>query len=68
MDIKDLAGKTVKRGLGRWDEDNDREDWGIEFTDGTIVYFSATPYTTGSVDVNIVESSAHVASSEGVSD
>ena len=55
MNIKDLAGKTVKRGIERWDEDNDREEWGIEFTDGTRVYFSATPYTTGSVDVDFVE-------------
>ena len=55
MDIKDLVGKTVKRGLDRWDVDNEREDWCIEFTDGTRVYFSANPYTTHSVDCDIVE-------------
>jgi hypothetical protein len=51
MDIKDLAGKTVLRGLGPFDLDNEREDWCIEFTDGTKVYFYA--YSTHTTDCEV---------------
>ena len=53
MDIKDLAGKTVLRGLGPFDLENDREDWCIEFTDGTKVYFSPNPYSTHTTDCEV---------------
>ena len=54
-DIADLAGKTVKRGLDQFDPDNDIEEHGIEFTDGTVIFFAATPFTTGSVTTYIYE-------------
>jgi hypothetical protein len=53
MNIKDLAGKTVLKGLGPFDLDNDREDWCIEFTDGTRVYFSPNAYSTHTTDCEV---------------
>ena len=53
MDIKDLAGKTVKRGLGPWDIENDRDDWCIEFTDGTKVYFFPNAYSSHTTDCEV---------------
>jgi hypothetical protein len=49
-EIKDLVGKTVLRGLGPFDVENDLDDWCIEFTDGTKVYFSPNEYSTHKTD------------------
>jgi hypothetical protein len=65
MDIKDLAGKMVLRGLGPFDLDNDREDWCIEFTDGTKVYFSPNAYSTHTTDCEVYPPNARNEARDG---